>query len=63
MNESLESVVNLLIFAANSEDKLRLGIKNELVHFVLLSTCSIFVANNFSVYGQAKDQIHQLLHR
>jgi hypothetical protein len=46
MNESLESVVNLLIFAANSEDKLRLGIKNGLIYFVLLSTCSIFALHN-----------------
>ena len=29
-----------------SEDKLHLGIKNEQIHFILLSVCIIFVVTN-----------------
>ena len=32
----------MIIFAKKSEDKLHLGIKNELVHFILLPVCIIF---------------------
>ena len=32
----------MIIFAKKSEDKLHLGIKNELVHFILLLVCIIF---------------------
>ena len=33
------------LFLPKSEDKMHLGIKNEQAHFILLSVCIIFVAN------------------
>jgi len=35
-------MLNILSLLKKSEDRLRLGIKNEQAHFVLLSACAIF---------------------
>ena len=37
-------IVKFTLSLLKSEDKLHLGIKNELVHFILLSVCIIFAA-------------------